>query len=113
MEARAKATELVKHATTYAATVALVRGGSSTLPATVYLQGDGTINRYVPIGEVDVAHLVSGWRQTHVEGGAVAGYIPTVEFQVYKNKPDWYPLNDDSWTRLENATTDRETWPSK
>lgn len=110
MEVRAKATELRKHSTTYAASVALVRGASRTLPAMTYIVGDGSINRYTQSGSVDVAHLVSGRRQTHVEGGAVPGYIPTAVFEVIRSKPHWWTLEEDAWRRLENATDDLDTW---
>ena len=110
MEVRAKATVLRKHSTSYAASVALVRGGSKTLPAMSYIVGDGSINRYAKSGSVDIAHLVSGRRQTHIEGGDVPGYIPTSLFEVVRGKPDWWTIDEDSWQRLDNATEDLDTW---
>ena len=114
MEVRAKATVLRKHATSYATEVAIVRGASKRLPAMMYMTGDDSINRYVQSGHLDVAHLVSGWRQDPIYA---QGLYRSVYLDVLTRKPIWWTLPDDNWVRLDNysadLTADREKWLSR
>lgn len=75
MEVRSKATELRKHAMTYAASAAIVRGASKRMDTLVWMQ---SLSRYTTSGRADVAHVITGWKQGSSYGAGMYSETPLV-----------------------------------
>lgn len=108
---RAHATEIEHNSVTYAVLPALTRGPSRAVEAELWLATSALRYARTPALDLDVALLVTGWRQGATLYNAEPTRVGHVALQVDHVRPAWYTANDDGWRNYPNgsafATPDR------